>query len=107
VPPVGPGPGELQLLRGLFFIGELEELRELAQRELEALRSYEEEIARMERDRDAVLESYAGASSEALDSERGLYRGVVIEIASMYNFTNRMSLACGMIPNEEYHALAR
>ena len=29
------------------------------------------------------------------------------EIASMYNFTNRMSLACGMIPNEEYHALAR
>ncbi|HZS04879.1 MAG TPA: peroxidase-related enzyme [Blastocatellia bacterium] len=31
----------------------------------------------------------------------------VIEIASMYNFTNRMSLACGMIPNREYHALAR
>ncbi|MBA2377674.1 MAG: peroxidase-related enzyme [Rubrobacter sp.] len=31
----------------------------------------------------------------------------VIEIASMYNFTNRMSLACGKIPNEEYHALAR
>jgi hypothetical protein len=29
------------------------------------------------------------------------------EVASMYNFTNRMSLACGMIPNEEYHALAR
>jgi hypothetical protein len=29
------------------------------------------------------------------------------EIASMYNFTNRMSLACGMIPNGEYHALAR
>jgi hypothetical protein len=25
----------------------------------------------------------------------------------MYNFTKRMSLACGMIPNEEYHALAR
>ncbi|MGF1473473.1 MAG: peroxidase-related enzyme [Rubrobacteraceae bacterium] len=31
----------------------------------------------------------------------------VVEIASMYNFTNRMSLACGKIPNEEYHALAR
>ena len=29
------------------------------------------------------------------------------EVASMYNFTNRMSLACGMIPNEEYHAPAR
>ncbi len=26
---------------------------------------------------------------------------------SMYNFTNRMSLACGMIPNDEYHSLAR
>jgi hypothetical protein len=25
----------------------------------------------------------------------------------MYNFTNRMSLASGIIPNEEYHALAR
>jgi hypothetical protein len=36
-----------------------------------------------------------------------LYNGHDIEIASMYNFTNRMSLACGMIPNEEYHALAR
>jgi hypothetical protein len=36
-----------------------------------------------------------------------LYYGVVIEIASMYNFTNRMSLACGMIPNEEYHSLSR
>jgi uncharacterized peroxidase-related enzyme len=31
----------------------------------------------------------------------------VIEISSMYNFTNRMSLACGKIPNEEYHALFR
>ncbi len=31
----------------------------------------------------------------------------VVEVAAMYNFTNRMSLACGMIPNEEYHALAR
>ncbi len=31
----------------------------------------------------------------------------IAEIAAMYNFTNRMSLACGMIPNEEYHALFR
>ncbi len=31
----------------------------------------------------------------------------VAEIASMYNFTNRMSLACGKLPNEEYHALFR
>ncbi len=31
----------------------------------------------------------------------------VIEIAAMYNFTNRMASATGMIPNREYHALAR
>jgi uncharacterized peroxidase-related enzyme len=31
----------------------------------------------------------------------------IAEIAAMYNFTNRMALATGMIPNEEYHALAR
>ena len=31
----------------------------------------------------------------------------VIEIASMYDFTRRMSPACGMIPNDEYYVLAR
>ena len=31
----------------------------------------------------------------------------VVEIAAMYNFTNRMAAATGMIPNREYHALAR
>jgi uncharacterized peroxidase-related enzyme len=31
----------------------------------------------------------------------------VIEIAAMYNFTNRMAHATGMMPNPEYHALAR
>jgi uncharacterized peroxidase-related enzyme len=31
----------------------------------------------------------------------------VAEIAAMYNFTNRMASATGMIPNREYHALAR
>ena len=44
------------------------------------------------------LEGYGLTEKEVWD---------VVEIASMYNFTNRMSLACGMIPNEEYHALAR
>ncbi len=65
-------------------LAELEELRELAQRELEALRGHEEEIARLERDRDAVLESYAGASSKALDSltpeqRHNLYRSFRLE----------------------------
>jgi uncharacterized peroxidase-related enzyme len=31
----------------------------------------------------------------------------VAEIAAMYNFTNRMASATGMLPNREYHALAR
>lgn len=31
----------------------------------------------------------------------------VAEIASMYNFTNRMALALGQLPNEEYHHLDR
>jgi uncharacterized peroxidase-related enzyme len=31
----------------------------------------------------------------------------VIEVAAMYNFTNRLALATGQIPNPEYHALAR
>jgi uncharacterized peroxidase-related enzyme len=31
----------------------------------------------------------------------------VLEIAAMYNFTNRLALATGQIPNPEYHALAR
>ena len=31
----------------------------------------------------------------------------VIEVAAMYNFTNRLAQATGQIPNAEYHALAR
>jgi len=31
----------------------------------------------------------------------------VAEIAAMYNFTNRMASATGMLPNEEYHLLVR
>lgn len=31
----------------------------------------------------------------------------VLEIAAMYNFTNRMALATGQRPNEEYHHLDR
>ena len=31
----------------------------------------------------------------------------VIEIAAMYNFTNRLALATGQMPNPEYHSLAR
>jgi uncharacterized peroxidase-related enzyme len=31
----------------------------------------------------------------------------VAEIAAMYNFTNRMAMATGMLPNTEYHGRAR
>jgi uncharacterized peroxidase-related enzyme len=31
----------------------------------------------------------------------------VAEVAAMYNFTNRMAMATNMLPNEEYHAVAR
>jgi uncharacterized peroxidase-related enzyme len=31
----------------------------------------------------------------------------VAEIASMYNFTNRMAMATGQLPNREYHGLHR
>jgi uncharacterized peroxidase-related enzyme len=31
----------------------------------------------------------------------------VVEVAAMYNFTNRLAQAGGQIPNAEYHALAR
>jgi uncharacterized peroxidase-related enzyme len=31
----------------------------------------------------------------------------IAETAAMYNFTNRLASATGMIPNREYHALGR
>jgi uncharacterized peroxidase-related enzyme len=31
----------------------------------------------------------------------------IIEVASMYNFTNRLAMATGQMPNREYHGLAR
>ena len=31
----------------------------------------------------------------------------VAEIAALFNFTNRLALATGMVPNPEYHGMAR
>ncbi len=78
-------------------LAELEELRELAQREMEALRGHEEEIARLERDRDAVLESYAGASEGALDSmtpeqRHDLYRSFRLEVLAHPDGTTELML---------------
>jgi DNA repair exonuclease SbcCD ATPase subunit len=46
----------------------LEEIRGTAQRELETLRSRRERLEELERDKDALLESYARMTPEALDS---------------------------------------
>ncbi len=46
----------------------------------------------------AHLQSFGLTTEEVWD---------VIEIAAMYNFTNRMAHATGMMPNPEYHSLAR
>ena len=46
----------------------LEETRETAHRELEALRGRREELERLKGDRDAVLEQYADLTVEALDA---------------------------------------
>ena len=46
---------------------ELDETRETAERELEAARARSEVLQRLERDRDALMESYAGMVSETLE----------------------------------------
>jgi hypothetical protein len=56
------------LKRMLPCRSELEQECQIAERELESLRLREQEIADLERDRDTLLESYAGASEDALDA---------------------------------------
>jgi hypothetical protein len=78
-------------------LAELDELRGLAHKELEALRHHEEEIAQLERDRDAALESYAGASEEALDRltperRHSLYKSFRIEVLAHPDGTTEIVL---------------
>jgi site-specific DNA recombinase len=66
-------------------LAELEEECQIAERELASLRLREREIADLERDRVALLESYAGASEEALNSltpeqRHHLYRSLRIGV---------------------------
>ena len=49
-------------------LAQLEETHENARRELESLSQRRERIVELERDRDALLESYVGMVPEALDS---------------------------------------
>jgi hypothetical protein len=49
-------------------LAELEETRAIAQRELAALQNRQEAIAKLERDKESLLEHYAAIAPEALDS---------------------------------------
>lgn len=54
----------------------------------------------------------ASCSEEDVDELRAVGFGEedvwdIIEIAAMFNFTNRLASATGMMPNREYHAMAR
>ena len=31
----------------------------------------------------------------------------IVQVAAMFNYTNRIANACGWVPNEEYHSFAR
>ena len=48
-------------------LSELDEVRETAERELESARAREEALDRLERDKDTLMESYAGMVGEALE----------------------------------------
>jgi site-specific DNA recombinase len=67
----------------------LDETRKTAERELEALRSHQERVEELERDKNALLEAYAGMAPEALASltseeRRRIYKmlgvGVVVHV---------------------------
>jgi hypothetical protein len=49
-------------------LSELDEVRETAERELETARARGEALRRLEHDRDALMESYAGMVSETLEN---------------------------------------
>ena len=52
----------------LPLLPELDEVRETAKRELEAARARGEALKRLEHDRDALMESYAGMVKESLEN---------------------------------------
>jgi hypothetical protein len=65
--------------------GELESTSRMAEAEIAALAAHEERVEELERDRDALLEFYAGAVHEALDQLHGerrnrIYRMLRLEI---------------------------
>jgi site-specific DNA recombinase len=78
-------------------LAELEQECQIAERELESLRLREQEIADLERDRDALLESYAGASEDALDAltpeqRHNLYKSLRIGVLAHADSTTEIIL---------------
>jgi hypothetical protein len=68
-------------------LAQLEETRETADRELEALRRSQEKLEELRRDKDALLDHYASLTPEALDSltpeeRRQLYRMLRLRVAA-------------------------
>jgi len=55
------------LFEGLEGLAALEETRDLARRELKALEGRRERVEELKRDRDAVLDAYAGMTAGALE----------------------------------------
>jgi site-specific DNA recombinase len=78
-------------------LAELEQECQVAERELESLRLRAQDIADLERDRDALLETYAGASDEALDSltpeqRHSLYKSLRIGVLAHADDTTEIIL---------------
>jgi chromosome segregation ATPase len=61
----------------------LEDTRKTAERELHALQHRTERLARLERDRDSLLESYAGVVPEAIDALDSVERHRVYRMIGM------------------------
>jgi hypothetical protein len=77
---------------------ELNEIRETAERELEAARARGEVLERLERDRDALMESYAGMVEETLEDLAPEERHRILQAAPA-----RPPLPPGLAPGDHRH----
>ena len=82
--------------KGLMTFEELEETRVVAERELVALKGRQEFVEQLERDRDALLESYAVMVPTALDSlspeeRHRVYKMLKLRVEAFPDRTYRMA----------------
>ncbi len=81
-------------------LGQLQETRATAERELGALKGRQERIEQLQRDKDDLLESYAGMAPEALDSlnpeeRHQVYKMLKLHVEAFPNHTYRLSGVIG------------